>query len=134
MRIHADLPYMFTGYDVTSYIRSEATVTKQSRLSPQTPLGRILVGGVLPHHQLVGFLLLILQMIPVGTTTADVTNFVSRCHHHLDVANVPLDSSCRRAIAHRAPRVFKIRFPNYETETRNIVNCSDWRNATLLTP
>ena len=46
-----------TGYDVTNCFRSEATARKQSKMTLQTALGRILGRGVLPPHQLVDFLL-----------------------------------------------------------------------------
>ena len=43
MYIHADLPYLCAGYDVTMYFQSEATVKKQSKMLPPTVLCRILV-------------------------------------------------------------------------------------------
>ena len=41
--IQADLLYICTGYDITNYFRSEATVKRPSKTPPPTALGRILM-------------------------------------------------------------------------------------------
>ena len=82
--IHAYLPYICTGYGITMYFRSEATVKTNSR---KCRLRRLWVEfwwrGVLPPHQLVGFLFVFRSIPGISHHHCSFNHYILVCNKML---------------------------------------------------
>ena len=78
--IHADLSYICTGYDVTNYFRSEATVDKTVEMPHQTALDRILVARRFASPPIGGLLVRICTHFVMDGDSYDDSDMLAVCY------------------------------------------------------